>query len=349
MNKKLAWTLAELMVAMTFIMLISGFLVSVFKPKTQNTRIQAYAAIRNITKGIIAVDDKYEKTPPEDTTNSGIFYQNTATPDVDTFCLEMADVFTLKQTANCKKSETTGSNLHVPNFVLANGVEFYGLASDKIQAGQYKYKNIAMDVNGSKGPNKLGVDRFPLRIFAEDNLVFPVDCTETQFFDYRLDGLITLDDNQKNPYCKTGKTFNGTRSKINFMLDDEIITYDTYRSSSQGEQQKTSEMVAFSQSLASSICGNFGGKRFLDPSQCAKLGQKIYTKCVMEEMCITCETSPSICPMNSDNTSQTNEAACKQLYIDLKNDINTCLFLIHKPSAALSAVVGAIVGDLDME
>ena len=362
MNKKFGWTLTEVMVVMIFIIAISGFLASVFKPRTQNAKIQAYAAIRNITKGVIAVHDKYSSRESDPTDD--IFAGDEEPIDGKSkFCLEMADAFALKKTPECTQEGQSGYKIGTPNLVLANGVEVYGLAQkptypigfgNKMEYSYIKYKDILIDVDGkSKGMNKLGVDRFPLRIYLEDNLILPiipVNCNEAndKYFDWKEDQMLNI---VQSPFCKKGKEFDGAQSTQNFWNDDEIITYDTYRATISDQKGKTTQMVGFAQSLATTICGNFGGKRFLSAQQCANLKKHLFKECVKEETCDICSTvSPSICPLKSDGTSVMSKDECMQTYTALNNEDNTCLFLLHKPASGLSSIVGAIVGtDLDME
>ena len=128
MNKKYAWTLAELMMALIFIMVIAGFLISNFKPSQQNAKIKAYAGIRNIEKGIVSVGDYYteaaktEARKHNDSDNNvittgavkrTIFYKD---PDSaiekagnDTFCMILADAFSLKEAPNCSKTIDTST------------------------------------------------------------------------------------------------------------------------------------------------------------------------------------------------------------------------------------------------
>ena len=244
MNKKFAWTITELVVAMIFIMTIAGFMISNFKPNQQKAKINAFAAMRNIQKGVISVGDVKEKE--QMTQWSGgrkdIFTEvdTFKNANKDTFCMLMADAFTIKSgtTVNCAKNTA----IDTANITFPNGLEVYGLASAVVDLGKsttesklYSYKNILVDIDGKRGRNRLGVDRFPLRIYAIDNIVVPVNCAETEIYDWRLEGIngstgiITMTDAQKNPYCKTGKNFNGTRSTQNFLLDTEVITYDAFR------------------------------------------------------------------------------------------------------------------------
>ena len=210
-----------------------------------------------------------------------------------------------------------------------------------------------IDIDGSKGANKLGSDRFPLRIYAKENTILPVDCTETQFYAWEAqeNKMVTLSAPHKNPYCKKGKEFTGSVSDINFLLDDEIITYDIHAGNAAANTKNNKfKIAALTQSPAAAICGVLGGSKYLSESQCASMGLKIHAQCPTKESCEKCSTvSPSICPMNEAGTAQISSSQCEQLYNSLGGDEHLCIMLLHKPSAAMSAIVGSIVGDLDME
>ena len=378
--KKYAWTIAELLMALVFIMVISGFLISNFKPNKQSAKINVYATIRNLEKGIIAIDDKYEKLATECTdccTGDSYDLDNNPTtkcivdylPGVTTcpstcganratqcicykkcptkcnslnmegltktiftggtaqFCKELVDVMNLKS-SNC--SATQGS----PNLVFANGVEVYGLRSELQYMGKttdegkkYAYLDIGIDINGSKGLNKQGVDRFPLRIFAVDNLILPVDCNTTsgkKIFDWRQydpvlgkDGMVNIN---LNPYCYKGTNFgktSGTSCGINFQADDEIITYDTYinKISNGGQMQdKYDKLISYSRPFLNTACGIYRGKyaKFFADSQCGSIAG--ITDC-----------------------NKTDQSAI-------------CYFVLHQPSAGMSAVVQSVIGtDLESD
>ena len=397
MNKKYAWTLAELMMALIFIMVIAGFLISNFKPSQQNAKIKAYAGIRNIEKGIVSVGDYYTKAAAtkarehNDSNNNvittgavkrTIFYKNAAIESAgnDTFCMILADAFSLKEAPNCSNKNI---DLATPNFVFPNGMEIYGLSSEpftfftKANIGESfqddtnfesvaAYKNIMIDVDGAKGKNRIGVDRFPLRIYSLDNVVFPVNCNESAFFDWRYENTTgkatpSLSSAQKNPYCKGGKNFDGAQSKQNFWLDNEMITFDTFRNTiikregdtanNKSNIEQNNESIAFTRNAAETICGVFGGTRFLSVAQCTAYGYRIFDKCPSKESCLTCSTGGNVCPKNGSNvTTQGENGTCISLYNSLNNKQNFCYYGLHRPSAGMSAIVSGIMGgELDME
>lgn len=353
MKRLKAWTLVELVVAMGFIAVISGFLLTTVKPQSQNAKIYVYATIQNLMKAIVAVGDKYDNQDGEPV-DGNILYQKPSTND-DTFCLQMADVFSLKQAAVCAKSTASST----ANLVLANGVEIFGLSSTKktlFDDSTIEYKDIAIDIDGkSKGMNRLGIDRFPLRIF-KDRIILPVNCNSSadKIYDYgqNKDQLVP----SASPFCKEGKEFSGTTSTKNFMLDQDIITYDLYRGKTDVESDSTeavkADIIASKYSAAAALCGAYGGKRYLSTTSCAKITSaalKIHPKCPTDEMCDTCATSPSICPQKLDNSGQTTVATCKTQVTSLDNNKYSCVFLLHKPAGGMSMVLEGLIGNLDEE
>lgn len=122
--------------------------------------------------------------------------------DLDTvdeiFCMEVGNMFTLanNDTIRCKYHNGNGDGTKLPtptapgvaNFQASNMVSYYFLerpwlqinkASPEEQAlGQTAasmFKPIFIDVNGDKGPNRLGDDQFPLRLYL-DGTVTPGSC-----------------------------------------------------------------------------------------------------------------------------------------------------------------------------
>ena len=55
MNKKPAWTLAELVIALLFIITISVIGISVFNPNVQKSKIYIYAFLKNLTAANSAI------------------------------------------------------------------------------------------------------------------------------------------------------------------------------------------------------------------------------------------------------------------------------------------------------
>lgn len=353
MKKIKAWTITELVVAMVFIAVISGFMLTIVKPQDQSSKIYTYAAIQNLTKGIITVADEYDKDSSP--TNGYIFYQNPSDSTNNTFCLQMADAFSLKQPANCLLSASVGT----ANLVLANGIEVFGLASEtKFKDTEIEYKDIAVDIDGKgKGINKLGIDRFPLRIFKE-RIILPTNCiaSKDKIYDYSAGEDKTVVNSSE--YCKTGKEFNGSSVGKNFLLDENIITYDIFRGKTESDSGETEEVkadiIASSQSAAAAMCGAYGGKRYISVQSCATFVSgkpfKVLPKCPSEEICNSCaSSSPSICPQKLDGSAQTNETTCKEQVTALDNEKYSCVFLLHKPSGGMSMMIEGLIGDMDMD
>ncbi len=343
--KKSAWTLVELVLAMMVIILISGFLISVVKPNTQKAKIYVYATMKNLTKGNIAVIEKYENTETE--TPKDLTYQD-PNSDNDTYCLEMADVFSLSGSPNCSKN----ASISDVNLTFPNGVTVQGLASPwkrPYATSPFYFKNIIIDIDGEKGLNKIWVDRFPLRIYQGakyDGTLQPINCADDSIYDDDNKKIVLTDDLGKSPYCKQKFNASGASVAKNFLLDDNVITYDIYSAPTTGIQTKAT-FVASAQSPAMADCMAYGGNGYLNKTECAALGLKIHSRCAARITCEGCASvSPSICPLGADNSTQTSEDGCMELATANQfedNDIR-CFTLQHKPNGGMSFFVEGLIG-----
>ena len=129
-------------------------------------------------------------------------------------------------------------------------------------------------------------------------------------------------------------------------MDDNVITYDIYSAPTTGIQTKAT-LVASAQSPAAADCMGYGGNGYLSKTECAALGLKIHSKCAARITCEGCASvSPSLCPMNSDNTAQTDEGGCLQLATANQVDDNDirCFTLQHKPNGGMSFFVESLIG-----
>ncbi len=348
MKKKNAWTLIELFMAMSVIILIASFLITTFRPNVQRAKLYTYATIINLIKGTIAVMEKYQSDP--DSEPKTLSYQNPDSTD-DTFCIEFADNFTLSEAADCSKDALISDiNLKFPN-----GVTVQGLANPwkkPYVTSSYMFKNIIIDIDGEEGLNKIWIDRFPLRIYEGakyDGTIYPVNCADDSVYDDE-GNKITLDDSTgKSPYCKQKFNASGANVNKNFLMDDKVITYDIYKAAATGEQTKAT-LVASAQSPAAADCMAYGGNGYHSREECAQFGVKIHTQCASSATCEGCgSVSPSICPMDSTQTTQTDQTGC--LEIAKANQIDDtdvrCITLQHKPGSGLSYLVESLVGEID--
>ena len=143
MKKEHAWTLIELIVAATIIFIISYTLLNTVKPNKQRTALYIDAAATNIMRGNIGILENYETNETE----GGLFYQKSGDSTNNTYCMQLANMFSLESTPNC----ATPSSDDTVNIALGNGAEIKGLAKDAqtpYDGANYQYKNIFVDIDG---------------------------------------------------------------------------------------------------------------------------------------------------------------------------------------------------------
>ena len=210
MKKKYAWTLAEMVIAITVLIVLAGIASTVMKASVQKAKFFVYATFRNIEQANVYLMEKNDDELEQPNKNGK-----------DWYCSNLADIFSLKGDANCK-APASGNDTTTVNMTLANGVALYGLANPWRVAydnADFKIKDILMDINGSKGPNKIWIDRFHFRVFTGDiytGLVRFVNCADDSMYD---------EDGVKHP-IKTKHLFCASGDNTNYTLDDTIITYD---------------------------------------------------------------------------------------------------------------------------
>ena len=345
--KKKAWTLVELFIAMGIVIMVSSLLINAFRPNVQKAKLFTYATMNNINKGIIGVMEKYQN---DVSSSKLISYQNPDSTD-DTFCLEFTDLFSLTGLPECSQDSIISDiNARFPNEVTIQGLA--NPWKTPYENSEYSFKNIIIDIDGENGLNKIWVDRFPLRIFQggkADGQVMPINCEDDSIYDNENNKITLNDSTGKSPYCKQKFDATGTIANKNFLLDDQIINYDVIKSQTIDEKNIT-KIVASAQSLAKADCMAYGGSGYLNKKQCAELGIKIHTQCANSETCEKCsETSPSVCPMNKENTIQTDETTCLELAEQNKvNDEETkCFTLQHRPTGGASFLLETIVGEIN--
>ena len=327
--KKNAWTLIEMVVAIIIILMLSGLVVNMFKPEAQKAKFYLYATVRNITKGNITIMEKDKSLHKEDLVGTN-----------DWFCVHFADAFNLENAPNCTRGSSSPDMN--PNIQFPNGVLIYGLASAwevPYDNAQFEYKNIMVDINGSSGPNRIWADRFPLRIIngegyntqGAEGLVMPVDCGETQIFNANKVA-VNIRQAAKNPYCT---------DNTNYTKDDQMFTYDIYRSEDDSEDSKA-KFIAGMLSPLDADCQAYGlNTGYYSTLECA--GIKVRPECIRNEACKRCtsETS-SMCPGTANS-----EASCLAIR-EANNPHNLgCATILHKPSGGMSFILQALIGDID--
>ena len=351
MNKKPAWTLAELVIALLFIITISVIGISVFNPNVQKSKIYIYAFLKNLTAANSAI-----------ITNKGdIIGNNAEMPDYDWYCMQLADSLTTTY-YDCEIEADDDTNAKKVNIILPNGVTIQGLTNPwktpNCTGCDYQFKNILVDIDGEKGLNKLWSDRFPLRIYQGGDLsgqIQTINCDEQEV--YQSDGTIvslTVDDGF-SPYCYKGFNMEKGAAGGNFWQDKEIVTYDVYKQDTENEES-SAKLVASAQSLLDADCGAYGGEGYFTKKQCSDYSKRIFTLCATDDLCNKCVSTESnnsydICPYRDpDDTTlgYTNETTC----IDAVNEFNvkkdSCFMVLHKPGMPLPIFLQGIVSQLDM-
>ncbi len=351
--KKTAWTMAELTIAMIVIIVISAISLTVFKPNMQKAAIYMYAIIKNLEKANNAISEKYGEFYPNDAKSRD---DNNAVAD-DWYCVNLADMLSLTQVANCKKSATNGD----VNFRFANGITIQGVASSwkrPYPTSSYYIKNIVVDIDGEKGFNKIGIDRFPLRIYnggAYDGTIKPINCANDIVYDDEYKIVTLSDSTGKSPFCKQKFDSSGASANNNFLTNNEVISYDIYRPDN-AEEETTASIVVWSASPMEADCGAYGGNGFYIREHCNTFGQTINAKCAKEETCSSCtSTNPAynVCPSkNTDGSAiaagSRTEAGCKTLAATTNPNDVACFTLLHRPSQGLGAIAGGLLEEVDI-
>lgn len=335
--QKHAWTMIELIIAIAIVLVISITLVSIVKPNTQKARVFMYTTIRNLTKGHIAIMEKYNNDPVR---SEDVLYRlpEDDTAGKDSYCLEMADVFATKGSVDCSKTASNATT----NITLENGVELRGMASAEIVRNDldYTFKNIIVDIDGfAKGVNKIWVDQFPLRIYGGTKLngnIQPVNCADDSVYN-TSDTKVTLPEGQKSPYC-------GSKA-VNFTNDNSLITYDVLNLLDTGNgTDSAGYTMASNLSAMKADCLAYGGTGVYSGAQCSAAGYRILAKCATGDVCETCTGfTPSTCPLDSSGVATTTTEACLAA-----NELNgTCAVYLHKPSSGASMMLEPLIGNLD--
>lgn len=335
--KKYAWTMAELTVIIIIMLILTKAAMSITKSINVNkSRIFAYSAVRNLTMGNIYVRQK-NKMKPEQV----IAACNDSTMTNDWYCMHLADTYSLKSDTNCAKTATANT----VNFTLANGISVMGAASAwKTAYTNLYYKDILVDTDGtSKGVNKIGVDRFPLRVFLGKNaylenlrgLVVPVNCQSGQ-------DIITTDTGTlktlTSPYCS------GVNN--NMANDSEIFAYDVYVVKNPNKAN-TAGVLLSKRSVMEADCLSNGGRGIYGHAACKSKGYRLHEKCAHSKTCKGCEEGGT-CP-----TGYTTEEACITLAENNKIEIkpgkkkgHRCVNMISKPTGGMGMLGGSILGEM---
>ena len=352
MNKKSGWTLAELVIALIFIIVISVIGITIYRPDVQKSKIFIYAFLRNLGAANSAI-----------VTNKGdvIGSLDAGLEDYDWYCLQLADTLSVSE-FDCEINTDEVTNAKKVNITLPNGVIIQGLTNPwktPVCVGcDFKFKNILVDIDGQKGLNKLWSDRFPLRIYQGGGMsgqIQTINCENQQI--YGTDGeIINLtQDDGLSPYCNDGFNMEKNAVSKNFWNDKDVITYDVYRPNTDNEEG-AAELVASAQSILDADCGAYGGEGFFTKKQCSYYSKRIFAKCSTDALCATCSSTDStnsydICPLRDPDDSTlgiTDTTTC----IDAANEFNpkkaSCFISLHRTGIPMPIFLQGIVSQLDM-
>ncbi|MBR2068876.1 MAG: hypothetical protein IJ877_03855 [Candidatus Gastranaerophilales bacterium] len=337
--KKYAWTLAEMVIALTIVIILSGICVGVYKPNTNKGRIYVYSAMRNLIRAHSVLIEKKGSINTQDMLGED-----------DWYCAQMADVFSLDSAAECSRSLANDA----VNISFPNGVTIQGMATPwkkPYSTATYVFKNIVVDIDGPKGLNRIWADRFPLRVFAgvgkgAEGMVMPINCGNDVVYNYDTKALVSVPNDAKSPYCKHGFKADGAAVAKDYTLDDEIITYDVYKAASSQPGSKA-VMLASSISPKEADCKAYGSSMgFFSVAECDSAKIQILRDCATITNCETCTTA-NTCPNKLDDSGKTDPAGCKDMLDTINPDSISCFAILHKPNSGASFVIQSLVGDID--
>ena len=286
----------------------------------------------------------------------------------DLYCLRLQDNFALKKPADCSTDNgaiSTGDPR--VNLEFENGLTVQGLSTPwQTKAGlTYKYKDFVIDIDGNKGANKVWVDRFPLRVYSGDTknaVVTPVNCINGQDIAYKkatetTTEAVTL---TTNPYCKQKWSADGSYANKNFLLDNQVISYDIYKLDS-SEEDSLARIIIPNVSLLRASCIGYGHEGMFDKQECAKhndtledgtvkTGIKMDKRCVTSYACKRCwqDSSANYCPWGENGEEITSLSACETLREKYNPENITCFMLPHRPSASAGVIFNGMLDNVDL-
>lgn len=164
-KKTKAFTIAEVMVTMSIIGIISIALYGTMKAQTNSaTRYQYYSAFMNLkqTAGEI-IADGYKLNLTTNTVKELSQKGNYAATDASFakgFCQKLTDTMNITGAINCATATTTGFNAGNANFQTANGMLYYNLGSDPAS----NIYTIYIDINGTRDNYTKGKDVMPFLV-----------------------------------------------------------------------------------------------------------------------------------------------------------------------------------------
>ena len=324
--KKQAWTLAELTVVIVVILILAKASISVARTMDINKgRIYMYATMRNLTMGNLAIKEKFGEFYPA---SASVHDANNST---DWYCTNLADNFSIESTPFCADSTTSTT----ANFIFSNGISFKGMSSAwQNTSGDLYYKDILVDIDGDLGSNKIGIDRYPLRVFRGTNTL-----------GVNMDGMILpVDCNQADPLVGTSHSYcNGATNNI--ASSAEIFSYSIYRVTN-GKKPESATIIMAGKTALESDCLALGGKGIYPATACKAKNFYIHESCAHEDICADCAFDGT-CPNNGTEEScmalaEKNKLADKEGVLKGYK----CIPLLTKPTSGLGLFGGAIMAEV---
>jgi len=331
MRLKSAWTLMEMIIAIAIITILSGIMLSTVNVDVSKAKLFMYATVKNLENATAIINKDFET-----------FHDQSNIGGKDWLCTKLADIFTIEDTVNCTATATGSANV---NFVLPTGVSFQGLANAwqiPYTNALYQYKDIVIDINGTSGkPNKVWVDRFPMRIYSGSEFSGQVRVSNCAGDTFDNEGAAVGINSTAvyNPYCKN----DSTNVRTETAKDNKIITYDVYaiEESNSEEDENNTVLVASGRSFVEAECLAYGGDYLVATAKCVNSGYKVHDKCISIDTCVLCGTNSSICP-----TTATTQEACETI-LNSRNYLG-CYVTLHRPSSGGGFFVDAIVNEAGM-
>ncbi len=175
MDKKSAFSLTEVLLVIGIMSIVIVLLMMSFKPQRVKDLPFVYSTYKNVVqanKDLVYLNEKAG--------NFGLAY-----PGQNDYCIQFADSVSTMGEINCTPAAD-------PNFKFSNGVSFSGFAGDwstlnNTKGASVHYRDIDFDVNGTKGKNKTGEDKFKLRIYRFNGMAAPIDnMTSTAIYKFKV-------------------------------------------------------------------------------------------------------------------------------------------------------------------
>ena len=338
--KKHAWTMGEMIIAISVLLVLTGLAVrSIKNLEVNKAKISLYAAIRHLTMGTLAVSEKDDFRG----LNPKVAVDWNNGNSTDWYCLQLADAMAIKSSVNCAKNTTSA------NFTTANGMTFYGLADAwSLLYGDAYYKNVLVDINDTEKPNKIGHDKFPLRVYrgmsqskiSLDGVVYPADCSSETF------------DTGSGTTTLTHTDCGGSTNK--FASSIQHVTYDIYKvmKVNSGAVAIRAQKIHTGLSLKDADCLAYGDTGLYGGRACKSI-KDIHQDCAHPDTCEECETH-QICPNNGSKANcdtLANDSTHKITYTDPESGTTEtenfpCFTLMSKPTGGLGMIGGSIISEL---